>query len=79
MAKQVLPWLYDRTSQASPICNEYHSIADGDDGKAIMWRVKIVEGKDRPKKPDENWAFPTKWEQKGYLSSVNTILEMTEP
>ncbi len=27
--------------------NEYHSIANGDDGKPIMWRGKLVEGKDR--------------------------------
>jgi hypothetical protein len=26
--------------------NEYHSIADGDKGAPIMWRVKIQEGKD---------------------------------
>ncbi|KAL3810770.1 LOW QUALITY PROTEIN: hypothetical protein ACHAXA_001595, partial [Cyclostephanos tholiformis] len=32
-----------------PFGNEYHSIADGDDGKSIMWRVKLVEGKDRPR------------------------------
>ena len=31
--------------------NEYHTIADGEkDGKPIMWRMKIVEGKDHPKK-----------------------------
>ncbi len=29
-----------------PSGNEYHSIADGDDGKPIMWRIKIQEGKD---------------------------------
>ncbi|KAL7460096.1 hypothetical protein ACHAXS_000564, partial [Conticribra weissflogii] len=33
-----------------PSGNEYHSIADGDQGKPIMWRVKLQEGKDRPKK-----------------------------
>ena len=35
-----------------PFGNEYHSIADGDGGKPIMWKVKLQEGKDRPKKPD---------------------------
>ena len=62
-----------------PFGNEYHSIADGDDGKAIMWRVKLVEGKDRPKKPDGNWAYPSKWEQRGYTKTVTLLLEMTEP
>ena len=32
--------------------NEYHSIADGDQGRPIMWRIKLQEGKDRPKKED---------------------------
>ena len=62
-----------------PFGKEYHSIADGDGGKAIMWRVKIVKGKDRPKKADGTWAFPSKWEQRGYTKTVNLLLEMTEP
>jgi hypothetical protein len=61
-----------------PFGNEYYSIADGDGGKAIMWRVTIVEGKDRPKKAD-GWAFPSKWEQRGYTKTVNLLLEMMEP
>ena len=49
-----------------PFGNEYHSIADGAtekglEGKPIMWRVKIQEGKDRPKKPDGSWAFPSEF------------------
>ena len=49
-----------------PFGNEYHSIADGAtekglEGKPIMWRVKIKEGKDRPKKPDGSWAFPSEF------------------
>jgi len=44
-----------------------------------MWRVKLVEGKDRPKKPDGNWAYPSKWEQRGYTKTVTLLLEMTEP
>ncbi len=34
-----------------PFGNEYHSIVDRDDGKAIMWRVKIVEGKINQRRP----------------------------
>jgi hypothetical protein len=45
----------------------------------IMWRLKIVEGKDWPKKADGNWAFPSKWEQMGYTKTVDLLLEMTEP
>ncbi len=62
-----------------PFGNEYHSIADGDGGKPIMWRVKIVDGKDCPKKADGSWAFPSKWEQMGFTKTVNLLLEMTEP
>jgi hypothetical protein len=43
--------------KSDPSGNEYHSIADGDDGKPIMWRIKIQEGKDQPKKADGTWAF----------------------
>jgi hypothetical protein len=46
-----------------PFGNEYHSIADGDDGKPIMWQVRIVEGKDRPRKSDGTFAFPTRVQQ----------------
>jgi hypothetical protein len=62
-----------------PFGNEYHSIVNGDGGKPIMWRVKIVEGMDRPKKADGSWAFPSKWEQMGFTKMVNLLLEMTEP
>ncbi len=41
--------------------NEYHSIADGDDDKPIMWRVKIVERKDCLKKANGQWAFPSEF------------------
>ena len=57
--------------------NEYHSIADGDDGKSIMWRVKLVEGKDRPKKAGGQWVFPTEFP--GYGKTTMTMLEMTKP
>jgi hypothetical protein len=56
-----------------PFGNEYHSIADGDGGKAIMWRVKMQVGKDRPKKADGTWAFPSKWEQRGYAKTINSL------
>ncbi len=32
-----------------PSGNEYHSITGGDQGKPIMWQVKLQEWKDRPK------------------------------
>jgi hypothetical protein len=59
-----------------PFGNQYHSIADGDGGKPIMWRVKIIEGKDSPKKADGSWAFPSKWEQMGFTKKVNLLLEI---
>ncbi|KAL7460411.1 hypothetical protein ACHAXS_000862 [Conticribra weissflogii] len=32
-----------------PFDNEYHSIADIDDGAPVMWRVDLKEGKDQPR------------------------------
>ena len=62
-----------------PFGNEYHLIADGDNGKAIMWRVKIMEGKDWPKKADGTWAFSSTWELMGHTRAVYLLLEMTKP
>ena len=62
-----------------PFGNEYHSIADGDGGKPIMWQIKLVEGKDQPKLPNGQWAFQTKWEHQGYTKTVDLLLEMMEP
>jgi hypothetical protein len=62
-----------------PFGNEYHSIADGDKGHFIMWRICLVEGKDRPKRPNGQFAFPSKWEKKGYNKTVSLLLNMTEP
>ncbi len=41
-----------------PFGNEYHLIANGDDGKPLMWCVKLIKGKDCPKKANGSWAFP---------------------
>jgi hypothetical protein len=69
-----LPW------KPHPFGNEYHSIADGDDGHFIMWRVKLVEGKDRPKLPNGKLAFESKWETMyPKAPTVATLLEITEP
>ncbi len=62
-----------------PFGNEYHLIACGDGGRPIMWRVRIVKQMDQPKKPDRRWAFPTKWETKGYSTTVELLMDMTEP
>ena len=61
-----------------PSGNEYHSICDGDQGKPIMWRVKLQEEKDWPK--DESgraWGYPSKYE--GYSKTATLMLEMTKP
>jgi hypothetical protein len=60
-----------------PFSNEYHSIADGDDGKPIMWRVKIVEGTGRPKKADGRWAFPSEFNAR-LGKTTTTMLELTK-
>jgi len=64
-----------------PFGNEYHSIADGDENmhNSIMWRIRLVEGKDRPKLENGRWAFPTTWENEGYSKTVELLLDMTAP
>ena len=44
-----------------------------------MWRIKLVEGKDWPKLPNGQFAFPSEFEKKGYDKTVNLLLEMTKP
>ncbi len=77
LAVQILPRFHVRPPQASSVCNEYHSIADGVDGKPIMWRVKIVEGKDKPKRANGQYVFPSEFPGLGKTST--TMLEMTKP
>ena len=67
-----------------PNGNEYHSIANGDDGQPVIWRIKIREGKDQPKDVSGKWAFPSKFEgtnAKGrpYTNTSTLMCEMTEP
>ena len=50
---------------------------NGLEGKPIMWRMKLKEGKDRPKKPDGSWAFPSEFP--GYSKTATLMLEMTKP
>ncbi len=57
--------------------NKYHTIADGDSGKPIMFWIKLVEGKDRPKKADGSWAFPSEYNRLSKMTK--TMLEMTKP
>jgi hypothetical protein len=65
------------TRKPHPFGNEYHSICDGDNGAPIMWRVKLQEGKDRPKKSDGSWAFPEEFEDN--TPTVKLMLWMTKP
>ena len=65
-----------------PFGDEYHSIADGLtekglEGKPIIWRVKLQEGKDQSKKPDESWAFLSK--VPGYYTTAPLMLEIKKP
>ena len=68
-----------------PLGNEYHSIADADDGKPIMWRIKVQEGKDRPKDETGKFAFPSEFEGKNpnsnrkYTKTSTLMCEMTKP
>jgi hypothetical protein len=62
-----------------PFGNEYHSIANSYKGRVVMWRICLVEGKDCPKLPNGQWAFPRKWEQRGYNKMVDLLFDMTMP
>ena len=59
-----------------PFGNEYHTIADGDQGKAIMWRVKIQEGKDKPMNGNAPY-YPSPFEC--YSTTAKLMLEMSKP
>ncbi|KAL7525460.1 hypothetical protein ACHAXR_001013, partial [Thalassiosira sp. AJA248-18] len=67
-----------------PLGNEYHSIADGDDGKPVMWRIKLQEGKDRPMNGGKP-RYPSKFEDKNpnsgrkFTKTSTLMCEMTEP
>ncbi|KAL3773990.1 hypothetical protein ACHAWO_004625 [Cyclotella atomus] len=60
-----------------PEGNECHTIADGDKNAPIMWRVKLQEGKDRPKLLNGKPAFPSQFEI--YSKTAKLMLEMTKP
>ncbi len=79
MAEQVLSRVHDSTPQAPSFWQQDHTIADGDDGKPIMWQIRLVEGKDWPRKPDGTVAFPSTWDKKGFSNTVALLLDMTEP
>ena len=58
------------------------SISDGVtekglEGKPIMRRMKLQEGKDTTKKPDGIWEFPSKFT--GYSKTATLMLEITKP
>ncbi|KAL7475542.1 LOW QUALITY PROTEIN: hypothetical protein ACHAW6_001451 [Cyclotella cf. meneghiniana] len=57
--------------------NEYHSIADSDDNKQIMWCNQIPEGQNHPKLNSGRWAFPSKYANE--MKTAGLMLFMTEP
>jgi hypothetical protein len=55
-------------SKPHPFGNKYHLlIADGDKGRFIMWHVGLVEGKDRLKLWNRQWAFPSSGRRRGSI------------
>ncbi len=62
-----------------PFGNNNHSIADGDQVRAILWRVELVEGKDWPKLANGAWAFPCKYEVAGQSKTAALMLQITKP
>jgi hypothetical protein len=61
-----------------PFGNEY-AIADSNNRKPIMWRIKIVEGKGFPKKAGGTFDFTSKYKQMGYTKKIALLLNMTKP
>ena len=62
------------TRKLHPLGNEYHSIADGDEGYHVMYQIKIQKWKDRPKDANGKWAFPPKFEGE----NPNTVRKYTK-
>ena len=68
-----------------PLGNEYHSIADGDEGYPVMYRIKTQEGKDCLKDANGKWEFPSKFEGENpntgrkYTKTSSLMCEMTVP
>ncbi|KAL7460550.1 hypothetical protein ACHAXS_000997 [Conticribra weissflogii] len=52
-----------------------HLAMNGDKGYPIVWRMKLQEGKHRPKKSDGSWAFPSTCG--GHTETAKFMLEMT--
>lgn len=60
-----------------PSTNEYHSIADGNKVKPIMWQVTLKEGKYRPKDANSKPCFLKEFESHSKTSTL--MLYMTKP
>ena len=58
--------------------NEYHTIADGNSGKPIIWHIKLVEGKDWPKKAD-GWTWANLMEYNSMPAMAKTMMTLTKP
>jgi hypothetical protein len=57
LAEQDLSGAHALPPKAVAFGSEYNSIADGDENShnPIMWQVRLVKGKDRPKLPNGKW------------------------
>ena len=64
MAQKYCPGFMCVPRKPHPFGNEYHLIADGDDGKPVMWWVKLIKGKDQQKKTNgsSHQSFQQDWE-----------------
>ncbi len=60
-----------------PSGNDCHLIADGDQGKQIMWYMKLQEDNDWPKDYNNKPCFPTECKYQTKTSSL--MLYMTKP
>lgn len=78
--KKYSPGFISFPQKLHPFGNKYHLISAGDNGHVIMWRIKLVEGKDCSKLLNRKWAFELQWECKyPNAPTVMRLLEITEP
>ena len=79
------PVLMSVTCKPHSLGNDYYSIAYGDEGNPVMYRIKIQEGKDRTKDANRKWAFPSKFEVENtntgrkYTKTSSLMCDITVP
>ena len=83
--EKLLPEFMSVPRKTHHLGNYYHSIADGDEGNPVMYRIKIQKWKDRPKDANGKWDFTSKYEGENpnmgrkYTKNSSFMCEMEVP